>query len=988
MAVEETLKEVKTYKIMSSCKKRAQGTPTEMLKRGWEEYNTLFDDHLQQWTAGLLTPEQLAQSVIQSAQRLQPCSSDSWSENLREKVPSLLAGIFALFTIIRSGDAFMRHASASNVTAESGRESNASSAFAPKDLLIKPHSIQLLALLRLMGYGEAGSKLQNHVMQIPTGEGKSIALGGCVCYSEYLSKRDWNAFRDVFIALKVDKDIVYSTVTTYSTGEDLILRKGDIRSLTLDLVQGQELNGGGLPTAASPSDNAAEAGKKRGIKATQPPAKKTKVNAARQRKRKMADEEQVPSACSAVVPHAATAVVSADALTPAVHAQASPAAPKEEILIVDEVDVFFGENFYGRTHNQVATLAAPEIAELFHKLWESRNERDCPQVLFQSMKGTTAFTKLLQLFPDCADVLTSELKAMCLDLKDFDFQSADYIFEDGKIGYKILDGICWNVVHGYHTAFAYLHEAGKGNIRDSDLVLDKALQLRIPCARFSYAGMKCHRILGVSGTIHHLGKHQTDIMQRYGIKSYTCMPSVYGEKRFEFLSCTGAVPIKISADKNHIFDIVTEAQRMMVANKVIGQGRAVLVFFKSVDHLAQFEKSPYFSTIPGKRNVLRPNLPDKVKEDVIKKAATPHQATFVGLTELPCATCGMLWLRLMLRDHSKSSQPKLLNYVSLLAHTATMSELLAPAIFGRGTDFCCLLAWGCRAGGVHVIQAFFAQDRSEEIQIQGRTGLGLDPAELRGLTPPKLYQTLCDSRDQQQETQSAEMEERLKEASALDSRSHEYFDLLLAGRRNAAKASLSQLYRSIGCVGGASEGYHIVCCYDESGSMNGDSWTELVAAHASCMHKFAAMDHICISIVQFAEEARVVFPLGKVTDAPVDLQMVGGGPTHYTPALKKARRLMRDGTQSHAGLVPVLLFMSDGVSHDGAPVQLIQQMQNEFPEMVLHTVIFRCPDSEQLRRMAAAATEGQGHFHASADGVELMQTFSAIASGLEFTGRK
>ena len=80
-----------------------------------------------------------------------------------------------------------------------------------------------------MGYGSDSQGLDDHVMQIPTGEGKSIALGGgsallalmginvrCICYSDYLSQRDWRAFRDVFDALKVDQLIKYSTITTYS----------------------------------------------------------------------------------------------------------------------------------------------------------------------------------------------------------------------------------------------------------------------------------------------------------------------------------------------------------------------------------------------------------------------------------------------------------------------------------------------------------------------------------------------------------------------------------------------------------------------------------------------------------------------------------------------------------------------------------------------------------------------------------------------------
>ena len=41
--------------------------------------------------------------------------------------------------------------------------------------------------------------------------------------------------------------------------------------------------------------------------------------------------------------------------------------------------------------------------------------------------------------------------------------------------------------------------------------------------------------------------------------------------------------------------------------------------------------------------------------------------------------------------------------------------------FGRGTDFKCFDKQMLVEGGVHVIQAFFSTDISEEIQIKGRT---------------------------------------------------------------------------------------------------------------------------------------------------------------------------------------------------------------------------------------------------------------------------
>jgi hypothetical protein len=95
---------------------------------------------------------------------------------------------------------------------------------------------------------------------------------------------------------------------------------------------------------------------------------------------------------------------------------------------------------------------------------------------------------------------------------------------------------------------------------------------------------------------------------------------------------------------------------------------------------------------------------------------------------------------------------------------------------------------------------------------------------------------------------------------------------------------------------------------------------------------------------------------------------------------------MRAGSQKFLSLTPVLLFMSDGENIDGDCIQTISNIQREFPDLVFHAVIFGQSDSARLRGMVRPAS--QGHFHVSINGVQLMETFSSIASSLEYTGQK
>ena len=307
---------------------------------------------------------------------------------------------------------------------------------------------------------------------------------------------------------------------------------------------------------------------------------------------------------------------------------------------------------------------------------------------------------------------------------------------------------------------------------------------------------------------------------------------------------------------------------------------------------------------------------------------------------------------------------------------------------------------------MHIIQAFFSDDESEEVQIQGRTArqgksgtysiiladsevkdLGLDPASLRNMQALACYGALCQARERKRDRFVKEMEAKLKKANAFDSKSHAYLDALLAGDSCLATDRLKDLYRQLGRAGlRAAAAYHFVCCYDESGSMRGPPWQQLKAAHSAFMQKLQHQPSAKVSIVQFDCSSRTVLEFGDAAQAArTNLEGNWGG-TCFEPALGEALRLMRAGSQKFLSLTPVLLFMSDGENIDGDCIQTITNMQREFPALVFHAVIFRKSDSARLRGMVGAASNG--HFHISINGVQLVETFSSIASSLEYTGQK
>jgi preprotein translocase subunit SecA len=105
-----------------------------------------------------------------------------------------------------------------------------------------PHAAQVIAIMRLLGMGNFKKEpvLTNQLVEVLTGQGKSLimavasatlALLGadcyCACYSEYLSKRDFDDFKSLFQHLGVLEKVHYGTMEQLC--ESVINQRGSIR---------------------------------------------------------------------------------------------------------------------------------------------------------------------------------------------------------------------------------------------------------------------------------------------------------------------------------------------------------------------------------------------------------------------------------------------------------------------------------------------------------------------------------------------------------------------------------------------------------------------------------------------------------------------------------------------------------------------------------------------------------------------------------------
>ena len=706
----------------------------------------------------------LVKKTTAMANKLHPIDCNSgWDEKVKRQMPHILAGVFTCFTVLKSGASYNRLGS------------NESDGDMSQKLLMKPHNIQVLTLLSLFGCGSSSTRaLDSQLMQIRTGEGKSMILGTaavvlsllgfrarCVCYSEYLSCRDFNLFRDVFDLFGVTEHINYSKITTLS--EDTTAAKGDVRNLTEAMLRGR-LEEVVMPTTsqgASPIHNStsivnshSEARATNGDVALDTSQQGSASSSGRKtrgsrRKRKGKKEGNRGTHETSVT----TTCQGRASLAP-------ESAARKEILLVDEVDVFFGADFYGQTYNQVTQMREPEVVDILNHIWIA-NKRGGRRQRLAEIQALPAYSKLLAKMPNFKFLLDGEISLMIDQVRKVDEEPYYLDRETNRIGYKVMDSISYEATYGYRTVFAYLQEAEKGNLKHKDSTLAHALAMQVSCGQFSYANISPERILGVSGTLSALGDYECDVLSKYGVETFMYVPSVYGESNFSFDQAGEGVLIETS--QSDYFHSITN--QIQVATK---QKRAVIVFFQDNLRLKEFTSSPFYRKLSRSKKLLTEDLSAGDKEFIISKAATAGQIT------------------------------------------------ISTAVFGRGTDFFCKDESVQKNGGVHVIQGFLSEEQSEEIQIQGRTArqgkkgsyqmilldsdledkFGLSRGTKEKVPKERWYQTLCSVRDESRKKRCKTIEENLADATEKDIATHKYFDALLAKDTRTASKKFKAIYSS------------------------------------------------------------------------------------------------------------------------------------------------------------------------------------------------
>jgi len=894
---DQSIKELKTEKFKAPNK---PPTPCNSKHKFLLQQYKLYEDNYQSFFDEYISNEtdrtKLILKVQDRARAVQPSSIEAWDESVIDALPFLLAGVFAYFTILISGDSFNRLLSETNSRSDHSK------------VLMKPHPVQVLTILNIL----TRSGLPHHLMEVRTGEGKSMILGATsavlailgfdvrvTCYSEYLSERDNALFSDCFKDFGVRQFIHYSKITKLR--EHQIAKRVDIRERTLDLFRGQLEPTHHIQSSSAAlipsSNNVSPAVGNRNQALTSSSNAVPTIAAVGNR-----NQQGIPptnTVFTTVGNRNQQVIPSSNNVSTGHNQQVIPPSnnsSRKTILLVDEVDVLFGQSYYGQTYNQVAQLQDQAVSALLRRIWMERDSK----LNFRGVQQWPEYVALISKYSEWRIIIDTEVKAMCSDV--LHYNEPPYVFNEktSKIGYSSHDSIDYEMVYGYRTAFAYLAESESRG----DAILNNVLYLRVLTSQFSYANINPFRILGVSGTLNALSNREKDAILKMGVDIYSYIPSVYGSSKFSFDRSGRGIALEKTLESYFL----TLGQ---LIKEKIDEGRAVVVFFESYERLQKFQSSAYGRQIKNK-NVLSSSISTEHKNYVIKRAMHVGQVT------------------------------------------------LATSIFGRGTDFFCKDQKLEQNGGSFIIQTFLSLEKSEEVQIQGRTarqgkkgGYGmillipdlvdsfeLEPDSLTNIAHADIYDHLDALRQKKYALHLDTMEENLTLANQRDAVSQKYLNVLAQGKVSEAVQCLHDVYAQIPSHGVDSA----VDCHfliDVSGSMSNrvsGGKSQLRVAKDGINHIISnvldANRGDTFSLMSFSNAHSDLYHMQPVEDKTSLMNVVNslradGGTYLFTAFIKKLKQVL---STIEEGSQQFLFVFTDGAAHDDDLFGQLKALIDQIPE--------------------------------------------------------
>eukprot|EP01040_Poterioochromonas_malhamensis_P006738 gene6738-7261_t len=533
----------------------------------------------------------------------------------------------------------------------------------------QPHVIQVLSMLIIFGADKENSSLfsrwvrgdvpvlMNHLLQILTGQGKSIILSSTAaifaelgydvyisCYSRYLSDRDKMQFQDFFKLLEIDANqhVVYNTL--HNLVERMINNEGNFRDQIIRSIKGQELINIANVTSNSNHND------------------------------------------------------------------------RSKILLLDEVDILLTPSFFVDPYNLSVPLKHSSISDLMEFIWKEGKSKGSSQVSLLDIKSSEPYQSCISTFPRWKFLFEIAIEEMLLGMKNVmtgNYHDAVLDEATKTFGYKLNDEISYKFNYGYETLFLYFKQAEgylsfNSNVKLTFQEAKEKSYISVNGGSFLYRELvkEFHGIFGVTGSLESLLPEQLtalrtllSVPEESGI---TSIPSAYEnrEKRFCFN------PEKNPKD----FQIIPQLEDYYKAilDEIFNRSSALRPPFCSQDEEDNIsdanEMDPRWN---DRKDLKRPVLIFVNSQEELFKL---HHHTKDQLTK-----AGFLINIMLENDDFDERDKKIRNAVK--PGTITF----AVEVYGRGTDFVHRNNDLNAIGGIHVLQVFFSSDFSHQIQTMGRT---------------------------------------------------------------------------------------------------------------------------------------------------------------------------------------------------------------------------------------------------------------------------
>ena len=425
---------------------------------------------------------------------------------------------------------------------------------------------------------------------------------------------------------------------------------------------------------------------------------------------------------------------------------------RPKVLLIDEVDVFLSEKFYGGLYTPSVYLKDALIKSLLDEIWQQNKVK---KLFLNAVKAMPSYQQCANRQSNWVFLLDEAVKDMLAALQSY--KSSTYIVHEDKIVYVEGEGIVENVTQGYDTVWAYYFENEKGVISQESL--EKNVGIIIHCGTFSYAEMPLDfaYITGVSGTLKTLAKTEKDILKKvYKIEKNTYMPSVFGKNNRNYNSNNDVL---VENNTEYYMRIRGEIDMIVHAK------RAILIFFENEEKLLKFYSSDELASIKSQVQLITEKVASKDRERLIKHAAKEGAVT------------------------------------------------LLTRVFGRGTDFICSNQQVLSNGGIAVVQTFFSEELSDEYQIMGRGARQGDPGSYKMILldedlewvlgsnwaqiisdniGTKLYETLNRKRNEKYEGKCGGKKMSIDQCRKYHESSKELMKALTTGNIDVVKARLAE----------------------------------------------------------------------------------------------------------------------------------------------------------------------------------------------------